>query len=1708
MLHDKTTPSPRSAVLVLGMHRSGTSAIARTLNLMGCDLPKTLLPPNEHNSPGYWESDKIYEFNNRLLASCDSNWRDWRPFESSRLSTLQWHEQSVTAADLLRTEFGGSDFFVLKDPRICRLFPFWKGVLTQERIDVNVVFPVRSLREVAASLYSRNHVHVQWGMLLWLRHVLDAENSSRHLSRCFVNYESLLHDGAGQAKRIHQQVSAPWKHLDQATSEAICAFLSTEHRHHQHPPELSGKSHLDHWLTTTLQVVGRWAADDEDDKDYATLDAVRAEFDQFSESTGALFNSINQEKEEQLRRVAELRTKQKNQNKVITELETSKVNAAQTLERNSDLAQVLTQEFVHLRSRDEQKAQEITRLRAERDAGAEECKKLEAANLQLADDAKRDRNGLGNVSKQLIELSGHRTGLREEAREFEKELSDAVRGELNHFSGYVGKHLDSLSQQGNEQRSHLAELTDRLQSQSVILTELQHSQGNAIQLLTTGAEFAPTVAQELAHLRNQREQLTDETARLQTELDERVEEVRQLAAENLQLADNAEHDKTQVRTLSSRHRELTEERERLHAESASLREILQQARQTQSDLSNELRVVSAAHGQLREEITNWKDRSEKSAQESSRAIEGQRRIAKKLEKRIKEEQLAHSTHTRFKDLALKELHEKCAIKDTEFRDISTRLKISEDCSKSLNMAHELMQQEAIASKRLHLQTIVRLGELEAQLAGHRTRSQGLLLGVNVPFLGTERALRSRFVYEEQLLKKSELFNGDWYLLSNPDVRQRSFSAEYHYLHFGAAELRDSGPDFSTRRYLEANPDVAAEGVNPLIHYLQFGVYEGRAVHPGGESALIETSPLFERDWYLQAYPEVEREGTPPREHYFEFGKLGTHDPGPNFSSALYLEANPDVEDARRNPLLHYEQFGKNEGREIFPSTHSIRQAEPPPPLTVKAEDAQRSLEHALKTISCSQLFDKDWYLDTYADVRNLGVDPAEHYLAHGCDENRDPGPEFSGNYYSASNPDIGSINPLLHYEIHGRSEGRGIGVSRLARVALSGEYIHNEGRLAPPPRPLAATLNTVVADAVMSRPLAGLHFLSVSIGRLPRPSGAVREVRRCLQAFCRLYGIGEELPEELGLAQPDNRNADVADLLDLTRHRCSDIYWASKTVLRLRVDPGDRLAPDAAVLTAYQYSSSNTTLVNVGQLRLGDAPMPDTDLELVSPFSPLLLVTTTDAGEIHAASILPFPSLCRNGTHFPELGVHLTSAGYLSTLRDYGSTCLTKLNAALTSNPGARHQVRVDSTDALGTEVIFGTFFLDWLQNVMKSQLIILPPGQGDPCLTTDFFARGKCDQAIAFADRDDPDRRGGVSARAVPTISALCSREAVLGSPMIIATTCSDESFIVADNMPAPGFELALIPASPHHSEVPIAEEPTMIMMADPSGESEPLLMLPFSINTFDRRGFEAQHQSFKVSVVVVVHSKGLQSTAATLASIRSQACSEVSEVFLIKPYDLPIKTRDIETLGGNIKVVDASAEEVAETISQVAEGAANERVVLVSDAVDLPDPRSLAHLGRLCDDPATVMVTCQLITETSLGKLRTVGAAPSGMLLRIAADGTSCYEPTSSLWGVQRRTILPVAAVLPALVVFKKTEWSALRPATGMSAVLARARTPANLEDMMVLLGELANLAGHSVLCSHQISAVLRAPSNTPKEPGPCLLSERDRVYLRAKTVTVRDR
>lgn len=79
------------------------------------------------------------------------------------------------------------------------------------------------------------------------------------------------------------------------------------------------------------------------------------------------------------------------------------------------------------------------------------------------------------------------------------------------------------------------------------------------------------------------------------------------------------------------------------------------------------------------------------------------------------------------------------------------------------------------------------------------------------------------------IKRSNLFDNDYYLRNNNDVLLSGIDPVWHYLLYGGFEGRNPSFKFNSQRYLEIYDDVKDNGMNPLLHYLKFGIFENRDI---------------------------------------------------------------------------------------------------------------------------------------------------------------------------------------------------------------------------------------------------------------------------------------------------------------------------------------------------------------------------------------------------------------------------------------------------------------------------------------------------------------------------------------------------------------------------------------------------------------------------------------------------------------------------------------------------------------------------------------------------------------------------------------------------------------------------------------------------------------------------------------------------------------
>jgi hypothetical protein len=235
----------QSCIIVCGLHRSGTSAVTRLINLLGADIADDLLPQNPDNSRGYWESHAVLGIDKHLLrvaAAVRDDPFDPLPLRAGWLATEAAHEAKRRLAGIINEQFADSRLFVIKDPRISRLLPLWLELLRDLGIAVSVVVPFRNPLEVAASLAQRDQVPLPKALLLYLQTYLETEFASRTVPRAFVRYDTLLRDWQPFARRLNLISGFGLLPLSDDVAAEIGGFLTADLYHHRFSREHMARS--------------------------------------------------------------------------------------------------------------------------------------------------------------------------------------------------------------------------------------------------------------------------------------------------------------------------------------------------------------------------------------------------------------------------------------------------------------------------------------------------------------------------------------------------------------------------------------------------------------------------------------------------------------------------------------------------------------------------------------------------------------------------------------------------------------------------------------------------------------------------------------------------------------------------------------------------------------------------------------------------------------------------------------------------------------------------------------------------------------------------------------------------------------------------------------------------------------------------------------------------------------------------------------------------------------------------------------------------------------------------------------------------------------------------------------------------------------------------------------------------------------------------
>ncbi len=821
----------RTGLLVLGMHRSGTSATTRWLNLLGASLPGNLMEAlADNNAEGFWESRDVCLLNDELLQTSGSCWDDWRNLDQHPppASTLEtWRKQ---AGAQLREDFEQSSLFVLKDPRICRLLPQWQPVFEQFDTDIRCVLPLRHPLEVARSLTRRDGFHRDKACLLWLRHVLDAEYHSRGLPRVWLDYAALLDNWERALAQLNQTLDLELAPADEAIRGQINAFLNPAHQHQKaDDTALEQEPGLDPDIKRTWAALKRLIERPDDEQALRALDDIRAALNAADARYGHAFG-------DELRQRMALKKKHAEEAHQLRE---------QLAERAS---KVLSLETLAA-----QRRAEIGEVQAKLKDRVEKVQSLEQLAKQRLETLRTTRASLENRIAKVEELR--------DALKANKLDTDSLRQQLQERA----RKIDRLEQVALERREALAQQRRRekhLQSQLHKLQDAHAQQGAALQ------QAEQTGRQQQAALKQLREQHKALQAKQrESQRREAITTLLQRRGSTYRALDFAQDALPPRRycgiKLSLRQRRAlrTQTRQLLASGLFDLPWYLD----TQPDL-----IEAAAHPVWHWLLVGWREGRSPHwlfdphwylQQNPDVAASGSNPLLHYLTAGHQEDRapsaLFNPAWYGAQGPALKPGQSALEhyLREGQFQGLSP--------NRYFDGAWYLNHNPDVADAGL--------GALDHYLSlGWREGRDPSPLLWNDWYLASNPDVREAQINPLRHFVEHGQFEGrdpnpvcsaDHYWRQLARGKSDAPDPLGHYLHSGWQAGLDPSAWFDTDWYLARNPDVREAGANPLMHFLYHGLDEGR--DPG---------PAFNSSWYLNEYPDVAENAACAFRHYLEYGR--------------------------------------------------------------------------------------------------------------------------------------------------------------------------------------------------------------------------------------------------------------------------------------------------------------------------------------------------------------------------------------------------------------------------------------------------------------------------------------------------------------------------------------------------------------------------------------------------------------------------------------------------------------------------------------------------------------------------------------------------------------------------------------------------------------------------------------------------------------------
>jgi len=216
-------------IVVLGMHRSGTSTVIKGLEALGVNLGTDFHPIRPDNPKGDWEAKAFHGLNEEMLGKLGRSWDDLEALDEAKVLGFCAEDFFSRGLSALHAHIRDDAVSGIKDPRFALLLPFWQRVFVEAGLDVSYVICLRNPLSVAHSLSRRDGFTTAKGLGLWRLYNTHIASGTASACRVVVDYDALLDDSKSQLLRVARFLKLTMNDLVEA--EFSSEFLDPALRH-------------------------------------------------------------------------------------------------------------------------------------------------------------------------------------------------------------------------------------------------------------------------------------------------------------------------------------------------------------------------------------------------------------------------------------------------------------------------------------------------------------------------------------------------------------------------------------------------------------------------------------------------------------------------------------------------------------------------------------------------------------------------------------------------------------------------------------------------------------------------------------------------------------------------------------------------------------------------------------------------------------------------------------------------------------------------------------------------------------------------------------------------------------------------------------------------------------------------------------------------------------------------------------------------------------------------------------------------------------------------------------------------------------------------------------------------------------------------------------------------------------------------------------